>query len=457
MKEELKRDYGITLVALIITIIILLILAGISIQVLSQTNLFEQAKLAKNITENAQKEEKEEISKLEDAIYDYSNNVEQVTDKDPGKLEIDENNNDTYIINSIEDLVFFAYDVTNGNSYLGKTVKLGASLDFNSSKSYIDCDRTDYEKYGYKGKLKEKIMTDGFIPIGKITNNKENIEEVLKNNSFNGIFDGNGNTIKNLKIIEKITNKDEGIAIGLFAINCGTLQNIKLIDVDINAEIDDNLYFSVSALAGTNYINGIIKRCYVTGNVYGFTKQYSFNIGGIAGSNSGKIDECYNNAKIYSKMNSNSMYGRIGGVVGVNESAGIINNIYNIGQIKNEKCDNYKNNSEYIGGLVGLNMGILNNGYSKGSIENYSTYNYIRIGNITGSNQKTLENCYFLNNNTIINESDANTQIVTFGTQVTEKEIKDNNFITKLNENNLNIWKSDTSNINNGYPILYWQ
>lgn len=49
MKEELKRDYGITLVALIITIIILLILAGISIQVLSQTNLFEQAKLAKNI------------------------------------------------------------------------------------------------------------------------------------------------------------------------------------------------------------------------------------------------------------------------------------------------------------------------------------------------------------------------------------------------------------------------
>lgn len=73
------------------------------------------------------------------------------------------------------------------------------------------------------------------------------------------------------------------------------------------------------------------------------------------------------------------MYGRIGGVVGVNESAGIINNIYNIGQIKNEKCDNYKNNSEYIGGLVGLNMGILNNGYSKGIIENYSTYNNIEL------------------------------------------------------------------------------
>lgn len=455
MKKKFRKEYGITLVALIITIIILLILAGISIQTLAQTNLFEQAKQAKNITENAQKEENEKISKIEDTIYDYSNNIEQVTDKAPGKLEIDEKNNDTYIINSIEDLVFFAYDVTNGNSYLGKTVKLGASLDFNSSKSYINCDRTDYEKYGYNGKLKEKIMTDGFIPIGESKTNNENIEEIAKNNCFNGIFDGNGKTIKNLKIIEKITNKDERIAIGLFAINCGTLQNIKLINVNVNAEIDDNLYFAVSALAGLN--NGIIRKCYVTGNIYGVTKQYSFNIGGIAGSNSGKIDECYNNANIYSKMNTNSVDCRSGGVVGVNESAGIINNIYNIGQIKNEKCDNYKKNYEYIGGLVGLNMGILNNGYNKGIIENYSTYNYIRIGNITGSNQKTLENCYFLNNNTIINESDANTQIVTFGTQVTENEIKDNNFITKLNENNPNIWKADTSNINNGYPILYWQ
>ena len=71
MKEELKRDYGITLVALIITIIILLILAGISIQVLSQTNLFEQAKLAKNTTDNAQKEENKTLSEYIDEINEY--------------------------------------------------------------------------------------------------------------------------------------------------------------------------------------------------------------------------------------------------------------------------------------------------------------------------------------------------------------------------------------------------
>ena len=51
------KEKGITLVALVITIIILLILAGISIQTLTQTGLFENAKQAKNATENAQKYE----------------------------------------------------------------------------------------------------------------------------------------------------------------------------------------------------------------------------------------------------------------------------------------------------------------------------------------------------------------------------------------------------------------
>ena len=56
-KEETIRENGITLVALVITIIILLILAGISIANLTQTGLFEKAQEAKEKTENAQAEE----------------------------------------------------------------------------------------------------------------------------------------------------------------------------------------------------------------------------------------------------------------------------------------------------------------------------------------------------------------------------------------------------------------
>ena len=50
----MKKQNGITLVALVITIIILLILAGISIATISQSGLFNKAREAKNATENAQ-------------------------------------------------------------------------------------------------------------------------------------------------------------------------------------------------------------------------------------------------------------------------------------------------------------------------------------------------------------------------------------------------------------------
>ena len=63
-----NKNKGITLVALVITIIILLILAGISIVVLSQNGLFEKTKLAKEKQENAQIEEDETLGNYEDAI-----------------------------------------------------------------------------------------------------------------------------------------------------------------------------------------------------------------------------------------------------------------------------------------------------------------------------------------------------------------------------------------------------
>ena len=47
MRKKLKEQNAITLVALVITIVILLILAGISISALTNTGLFVKAKEAK--------------------------------------------------------------------------------------------------------------------------------------------------------------------------------------------------------------------------------------------------------------------------------------------------------------------------------------------------------------------------------------------------------------------------
>ena len=53
MKNTFKSSKGITLVALVITIIILLILAGISISALTNTGLFGKAKDAKQKSDEA--------------------------------------------------------------------------------------------------------------------------------------------------------------------------------------------------------------------------------------------------------------------------------------------------------------------------------------------------------------------------------------------------------------------
>ena len=67
--EKMKRNKGITLISLIITIIILIILAGISINmILGNEGLLNKAKYAKEGYSNAQKQEAIEIAKLTNQI-----------------------------------------------------------------------------------------------------------------------------------------------------------------------------------------------------------------------------------------------------------------------------------------------------------------------------------------------------------------------------------------------------
>ena len=63
------KNKGITLVALVITIIILLILAGISIATLTGSGLFEKARLAEQKSKNKQEEE-------QGILGDYENKIE---------------------------------------------------------------------------------------------------------------------------------------------------------------------------------------------------------------------------------------------------------------------------------------------------------------------------------------------------------------------------------------------
>lgn len=77
-----KQNKGITLVALVITIIILLILASISISSLTRSGLFGKAQDAVNRYGNAQNRENSILGEYENYINNLGNNLSSEDDKD---------------------------------------------------------------------------------------------------------------------------------------------------------------------------------------------------------------------------------------------------------------------------------------------------------------------------------------------------------------------------------------
>ena len=72
----MKSNKGITLVALVITIIILLILAGVSIATLSDSGLFQKAKDAESKSENAAAKENTTLQDYENWVGNYINEID---------------------------------------------------------------------------------------------------------------------------------------------------------------------------------------------------------------------------------------------------------------------------------------------------------------------------------------------------------------------------------------------
>ena len=86
--KSLKLQNGITLIALVITIIVLLILAGVSVSmVMGENGIAIKAKEAKKETEEAKKNEEEYLKQLEDEIEKFDE-VEKKIDFEKIKMEV---------------------------------------------------------------------------------------------------------------------------------------------------------------------------------------------------------------------------------------------------------------------------------------------------------------------------------------------------------------------------------
>ena len=103
-KTNLRKSKGITLIALVITIIVLLILAGVAISMLSGENgILKKVAEAKTKTEQAQTNETEDLASYEDVINEMTGNLGKVKDNknkviEGRKVKLQDDNGETIVV-----------------------------------------------------------------------------------------------------------------------------------------------------------------------------------------------------------------------------------------------------------------------------------------------------------------------------------------------------------------------
>jgi len=484
-----SKENGITLVALIITIIVMLILVGVSVQVVINSDLIGTAQDAADRTETQYLEESKAGSLIEIdgtkylSMEDYMAGIERA----PDIMEGEGTEVNPYTIDSIEALVQFAHSVTNGKTYEGEYVKLTRNLDFKSADSYLNANRTDYAEYGYTGNLMTVLTTgEGWQPIGTMVR-----DDNADKHSFAGIFDGNGKYITNLFICKNIENMDKDMQCGLFAQNYGTIKNLGIMDSDVNftSTSDTGKGMSIGIIVGNNYkeVNG----CFTTGTLYiEIDNKTTIWGGGITGTikSTGDVTNCYNRTNIEISENGGTAY-YIAGIAGATSDTASISNSYNNGSIavnaEGQGAD------WLVGGITGYlhknTENLIEDCYNVGDLNISGTVKTVYLGGIIGQNRKTVRKCYNIGNvasnvtltgtyNSVGGIAGLNSggggaienssYLSSTATTGVGRDVGTTSGLTSV-DSLLNMptvisvvgsaFKADTNNINGGYPILNWQ
>lgn len=483
----LKNRTGITLISLVITIVVLLILAGISISTLTGDNgILTKSINAKEKTQDAEDKEKIQIAISEAQI---SNNGYQKLTEENLQKEIDEQfgSGIVRVYPNEKNAFSFIFQNKESNYRLEKdgtlnkidiTLKINNVEDFRNFMNEVNSGNTFQDQYVY---LLENIDLENqeWYVIGNYTDD-------TTNNAFSGIFEGNNRTINGLNI-----NKNQDF-VGLFAYNTGIIRDIILESGSITGQ---------GRVGGISAVNtGLIENCHNKGVTINFTSD-SVGGGGICARSTGEIAYCSNSSNItsnttlyvggivgalnYTKIKNCYNLGNIegvaivGGVIG-NSTDSEIQFCYNTGDITGTGMNS--NNGTYVGGIIGsFHKNSMKGCYNSGKIkceyinaggiagENYggnikNCYNIGIIlkcsnyGNICGGVYKeaTIENCYF--SKAITNIDGVGYTNVETKQETINKDLnymKSNDFITDLNKDE-DVFTID-NNLNNGYPILKWQ
>ncbi len=192
---------------------------------------------------------------------------------------------------------------------------------------------------------------------------------------FRGVFDGNGRTIKNMRVVGT-TFENRDVYLGLFKSASGLIKNLNIEDTLIIATVNNGRCYYGGAVAEV-YNPLVLDGVHTSGEI-SITCADSY-IGGIVGDAAGgtiTLTDCYNTSNISSDSYT-------GGIVGYNDQTLTINDCYNTGNIS----------GYYTGGIMGRGSGAITNCYNTGSISGFCT------GGILGTNANkntntTITKCY---------------------------------------------------------------
>lgn len=462
--KKFRKNHGITLISLVVTIIVLLILSGVTIATLTGENgILTRAQDAKTKTEESEDIEKIRLAVLEAQIGEdgyqeidattfqealnsqFEGRNLQVTDNKDGSFTVNLdnmskmyyvdsdgeiiNNENMIAIGTTEELKSFRDDVNSGNSYEGKYIYLtdNITLDINE----------EWEPIGL------------YLPENTSPDDETN-------KPFRGVFDGKNYEVNGLYI--NTTNKAQGMF--------GFIKNAKILNLMIGTESNINGGVSTGGTVGYCY-NSVITNVCNKGNING-NNNINSQVGGIVGlANNGsiiinscnigsvssngdliggivgycsntKIIGCYNAGKIDASNN-----GYIGGIIGsIYKGNVIISDCYNASDVLGNRR---------IGGIVGAaventNLLIINNCYNVGKITGQIYANGIYGVVVSGITVESTNNYYL--NNTINGENGSSQEGV---------EIKNEEEMKSLASTLGEAFEEDSEDINNGYPILKWQ
>lgn len=274
---------------------------------------------------------------------------------DNAKITVDlwDYNNNTFDLDK--------YDLDRNNTLSSKLDKLNVTGNNGTGKDFVYIWVADGEQLKGIQKYATDNPSSNILSYNFALKNDINATDVIDYKSigsngtvFTGKFDGRENRIIGLNVDNTNSSASHTSTdnVGVFGVNAGTIKNLKVYSSTFKG------YDNVGAIAGTN--NGTIDNVTTLGNT----------VEALGSANSAKLD--------------GKNVGAAGGVVGTNN--GTVDNATSRDSVIAGKDANYGGALTTAGGVAGINIGLVSNSQSHSAVIASGKDNTYSLGGIVGVN-----------------------------------------------------------------------